>query len=99
MEILHTTVTSPPIILLLLGIFSLAVSGLGFYTAFASGEGDVFGFSLVALALGALFLLMYFGGREVTRHEVLIHDFNEVYEQGYEIVGQRGDIYIIEGAE
>jgi len=99
MEILHTTVTSPPLIALLLGIAIVIISGLVFYTAFASGEGDMFGIGLVALAFGAILLGVYFGSGEVTRHEVLIHDFNEVYEQGYEIVGQRGDIYIIEGAE
>ena len=81
------------------GIVLIIVSGLGFYTAFASGEGGIFGFGLISLAYGALFLVMYFGSEEVTKHEVLIHDFNEVYEQGYEIVDQRGDIYILEESD
>jgi hypothetical protein len=33
------------------------------------------------------------------RLEVKITDFNEVYEKGYEIVEQRGDIYVIQKAE
>lgn len=35
----------------------------------------------------------------VPQYEVLITDFNEVYEQGYEIVDQRGKIYIVRKSE
>lgn len=30
-----------------------------------------------------------------TEYEVIVEDFNEIYEQGYEILGQRGEIFII----
>ncbi|MFD2704665.1 hypothetical protein [Salibacterium lacus] len=30
-----------------------------------------------------------------TRYEAIVDDYNEVYEQGYEIVDQRGEITII----
>ncbi len=33
------------------------------------------------------------------KYEVIITDFNEVYEQGYEIVDQRGDIYVVKKTE
>ncbi len=33
------------------------------------------------------------------KYEAIITDFNEVYEQGYEIVDQRGDIYVVKKTE
>ena len=45
-----------------------------------------------ALAFSAFSALMIFGvGIEVT-YEAVITDFNEVYEQGYEIISQNGKI-------
>lgn len=45
-----------------------------------------------ALAIGSFSAVMIFGiGIEVT-YDAIITDFNEVYEQGYEIVSQKGKI-------
>jgi hypothetical protein len=34
-----------------------------------------------------------------TRYKAIITDFNEVYSQGYEIVGREGDLYILQESE
>ena len=34
-----------------------------------------------------------------TQYKAIITDFNEVYSQGYEIVGREGDLYILQERE
>jgi hypothetical protein len=34
-----------------------------------------------------------------TQYKAIITDFNEVYSQGYEIVGREGDLYILQESE
>lgn len=34
-----------------------------------------------------------------TQYKAIISDFNEVYSQGYEIVGREGDLYILQESE
>ncbi|WP_096436533.1 hypothetical protein [Alteribacter populi] len=62
-------------------------------------------------ALGAIFIFtvfstagwlgIYFGitSEPTVTYEVIITDYNEVYEQGYEITGNRGEIYEVREAD
>lgn len=96
MEILNTTVSESPIILLLLGVAFLLMATVFLFAIIKDRDSEGIGVVVVFLALGILSTWGYFGLPDEVSYEVLITDFNEVYEQGYKIVGQRGDIYIIQ---
>jgi hypothetical protein len=84
-----------------IGIFLGMIALLGLLAAITGicmedGEAFVSGTGLVIL-FGILSILAFATTPE--RLEVKITDFNEVYEKGYEIVEQRGAIYVIQKAE
>lgn len=95
MEILNTIEADPVmtslstafVVLVLLGIAAFVVGLIK-----SGEEWKIAGSLLVTIGLFAGVL----SEPDVTRHEVLISDMNEVYDQGYRVVEQRGDIHIIE---
>jgi hypothetical protein len=63
------------------------------------GEGEIFA-TFLAIAVGAGFLSIFaYTDSSPEQYEVKITDFNEVYSQGYEIIEQRGEIYVVKKAE
>lgn len=104
MNILNTVVktrlesTPVNIAILLIGIivFALGVMFIGEWLTYNDNN-----FAIVGVAMSVIGFLLLFSlpTEEYERHEATIDDFNEVYEQGYEIVDQRGDIYILENVK
>lgn len=79
---------------LVCGIASISTEGV-------DGPGDYIALlfiTAVALLMTIAFVFGIKEGPEVT-YDATITDFNEVYEQGYEIVEQRGKIFVIKERE
>lgn len=87
----------------LLAAILCAGMALGAYKAFKE-DGDIvimlFGASF---ALATVFSLsasyISFDAEGTTTYDVIIHDYNEVYENGYEIISRNGKIYTIREAD
>ena len=55
-----------------------------------------------ALLLTALFSAIFYGGIKAgptVQYKAIITDFNEVYNNGYEIIDREGNIYILQESE
>lgn len=96
-------------------IFYLVISGIGsmlcaFFTISficyftmegVDGASDIIGFivmTVLAAFLATSFFVFLVQGPDI-QYEAIITDFNEVYENGYEIVDKRGEIYVVEKVE
>ena len=73
-----------------------------YWTAISDEDGNAFAsgvlFTLTAIALACLVFTIV-GRGPTTTYKATVTDFNEVYEQRYEIVGQDGEIYLLQKKE
>ena len=104
MEILNTTtvynefVGVLALLLLLIAIFCF-VAGIVFLVK--TDWKSAFECFLIALGFSLLFLLVinWFSSTEKIKHEVLITDISEFDTSKYEIIEQRGRIFVVEEKE
>lgn len=105
MEILAEVETGLPTMSLVLGIIGIILcsifitSALFFVHDMATKNGwDIGGIVLSLLLISTGSVIFYFAANVEMKqgYEVIIHDYNEVYEQGYEIIDKRGEIYTIQ---
>ena len=106
MEILNTeTITNLGgwgVTLMILGLALALVGTVTMFAAMEYGDGGITLIGFVIAVSGVLIAVNFHdvGETSYTQHEVIVEDFNEIYEQGYEIVEQNGQIVTIkkEGA-
>lgn len=74
---------------------------ISLFIALMEGEkGAVFGYSVAVILIGFGTFSAYIHATEkAPQYEVKISDFNEVHEKGYEVVEQRGQIYVVRKKE
>lgn len=82
-------------------IVGFLVAGLGLALLNLSDTGDEMAISaLIAVTgLAVIFLLSDADAKEYEQHTVIIHDYNEVREQGFEIVEEQGKLTIVREME
>jgi hypothetical protein len=95
-------------VLSIIGIcFIISVLGfiIGLATIFdRTFSKDFSGYAVTAgsLLLTALFSAIFYGGIKAgptVQYKATITDFNEVYNNGYEIIDREGDLYILQESE
>ncbi|UTR05182.1 hypothetical protein MM326_13830 [Alkalihalobacillus sp. LMS6] len=97
MEILAENVYTTSHILLGIIIYGLII-GAAFLLYVAVTEKE----ALVSLIIGGFLCLFswvgieHFKSEPAVTYKVIIYDYNEVFNQGYEIISKNGDIYTIE---
>lgn len=107
MEVLNTIFLEGDYVMgIILFVIAIAVIGSILYIAVdsirsdasSSVGGSYFVAAICTISLFALTLmsLNHIDAGVQAQYEVKITDFNEVYKNGYEIIGQRGDIYTVE---
>lgn len=97
-RVLHYSLIS---ILGILAILFLILSFMFFLEIIRTGlDGaeDLIGLACFVIMGASLSIGVYSGVQKgpTTTYKVIIDDFNEVYQSGYKIVGNDGDIYLIE---
>lgn len=106
MEILNTeTITNLGgwgVVFIILGFTFAIVGTVTMFSAMEYGDGGIALIGFVIAVSGVLVAVNFHdvGETSYKQHEVIVEDFNEIYEQGYEIVEQEGKIVTIkkEGA-
>lgn len=81
-------------LLMVVGIVSIIKDGI-------SGVGEIFVIVIISIITAFMIFAVIVGineGPDVT-FEAIITDFNEVYSRGYEIIEQRGQIYVLKERE
>jgi hypothetical protein len=99
MEILNTIPGGHDWFAIIIGAVLIVLAiGLIYVSVF---ELYLVGFLLSILLAYGGYALIFVEGIDgiITQYEVKITDYNEVYEQGYEIVEQRGDIAVVQKVE
>lgn len=92
MEILSTsTYVEPSLIGFGIIVLGIAIGFIGVHALFAGIDLNEWIPSLIGVGLLVLgvYVIANFhdtGGTEYVKHEVIVHDFNEVVEQGYEVI-------------
>lgn len=94
MTILNTEIYDPTTRALFMGIGFIIIALVLIWLVVWADYYSIIALPIVVGIVGIIVLSQYNNPSTIT-HEVVIYDFNEVYEQGYEITSQRGDIYTI----
>jgi hypothetical protein len=106
MEILNTEVITEAggsgLIFIPLGILAMLIGAVVLIAALEAAEGGIALIGLLVVIAGILVVyhLHDVGETSYKQYEVIVEDFNEIYDNGYEIVDQDGKIVTIkkEGA-
>ncbi len=53
-------------------------------------------FAVLVASAVSIYHVHVIGGTEYVRHEVIVNDYNEVFEKGYKVVDQDGKITVIQ---
>ncbi|QOT13763.1 hypothetical protein JNUCC32_31240 (plasmid) [Paenibacillus sp. JNUCC32] len=105
MDVLNTTgggLSAPQIIVAICtAILSILLWAVGLYSLIRKETGNAAGNLICAILIGGVTLLVLAddNGREPIRHEVTLRPGHVIDATKYEIVEQRGKIYVIEERE
>ena len=102
MDVLNTYGGGYTPALIVLGVFFIGVAILALYYAIDAVFDDFYGFAAIFalfMVLSTLIAVLFFTTHQPVRHEVTLRQGYVIDATKYEVIEQRGEIYVIEERE